>query len=212
MMISMKRIPLQRFGPFITPGKIWLMLTQIDEGFSEEDLEANLQRDKHARLCSLVSQFIDELTPTTPDFQLREACDQLVSNFCPQNRFLPLTKCLQLAILVDAPEMQSQLVSAHGMLAILEVLEAKSSSRDVTCKLLQIVNLVGACIFSSPSENVFTDCALAGQHGCRIFGEFLSHWVCRPFVLMLWPQLMSVQRHSSHDGSVVYPHDGTSIC
>ena len=38
--------------------------------------------------------------------------------------------------------MQSQLVSAHGMLAILEVLEAKSSSRDVTTKLLQIINLV----------------------------------------------------------------------
>lgn len=38
--------------------------------------------------------------------------------------------------------MQTQLVSAHGMLAILEVLEAKSSSRDVTCKLLQIINLV----------------------------------------------------------------------
>lgn len=38
--------------------------------------------------------------------------------------------------------MQSQLVSAHGMLAILEVLEAKTSSRDVMAKLLQIVNLV----------------------------------------------------------------------
>ena len=37
--------------------------------------------------------------------------------------------------------MQSQLVSAHGMLAILEVLEDKSS-RDVTLKLLQIVNTV----------------------------------------------------------------------
>lgn len=40
--------------------------------------------------------------------------------------------------------MQGQLVSAHGMLAILEVLEAKSSSRDVTVKLLRIVNLVSA--------------------------------------------------------------------
>lgn len=54
------------------------MKGQIDEGFSEEDLEANLLRDKHARLCQLVNQIIDELTPSTPDFQLREACDQLV--------------------------------------------------------------------------------------------------------------------------------------
>lgn len=37
--------------------------------------------------------------------------------------------------------MQSQLVSAHGMLAILEVLEGRLS-RDVTMKLLQIVNAV----------------------------------------------------------------------
>jgi len=37
--------------------------------------------------------------------------------------------------------MQEQLVSAHGMLAILEVLEGKCS-REVTMKLLQIVNLV----------------------------------------------------------------------
>lgn len=43
--------------------------------------------------------------------------------------------------MMDTPEMQSQLVSAHGMLAILEVLEGKSS-RDVTLKLLQIVNAV----------------------------------------------------------------------
>ncbi|OSX57176.1 hypothetical protein POSPLADRAFT_1050231 [Postia placenta MAD-698-R-SB12] len=93
---------------------------EIDEGFAEDDMESNLQRDKYARLSNTVTQLIDELTPSAPDFQLREACDQL------------------LAILSDTPEMQSQLVSAHGMLAILEVLEGRSS-RDVTIKLLQIV-------------------------------------------------------------------------
>jgi len=54
-------------------------LSQIDEGFAEDDLETNLQRDKHARLSSMVNQLIDELTPSAPDFQLRDACDQLVS-------------------------------------------------------------------------------------------------------------------------------------
>lgn len=54
-------------------------LFQIDEGFAEDDLEANLQRDKHARLCTLVNQLIDEFTPAAPDFQLQEACNQLVS-------------------------------------------------------------------------------------------------------------------------------------
>ena len=37
--------------------------------------------------------------------------------------------------------MQVQLVSSHGMLAILEVLEGRCS-RDVIMKLLQIINLV----------------------------------------------------------------------
>ncbi|KAF5382491.1 hypothetical protein D9615_003043 [Tricholomella constricta] len=94
---------------------------EIDEGFSEDDLDANLQRDKYARLCNMVNQLIDELTPSAPDFQLREACDQLLN------------------IMDDAPEMQVQLVSSHGMLAILEVLEGKCS-RDVIMKLLQIIN------------------------------------------------------------------------
>ncbi|KIP02523.1 hypothetical protein PHLGIDRAFT_130695 [Phlebiopsis gigantea 11061_1 CR5-6] len=93
----------------------------IDEGFAEEDLESNLQRDKHARLCNTVNLLIDELTPSAPDFQLREACDHL------------------LTIIIDTPEMQSQLVSAHGMLAIMEVLESRIS-REVALRLLQIVN------------------------------------------------------------------------
>ena len=46
-----------------------------------------------------------------------------------------------MGILSDAPEMQGQLVSAHGMLAILEVLEGRGS-RDVIMQLLQIINLV----------------------------------------------------------------------
>jgi hypothetical protein len=54
--------------------------SQIDEGFAEDDLEANLQRDKYARLTTAVNLLIDELTPSAPDFQLRDACDQLVSS------------------------------------------------------------------------------------------------------------------------------------
>jgi hypothetical protein len=48
----------------------------------------------------------------------------------------------KMSIMSDAPEMQSQLVSAHGMLAILEVLEGRGS-REVIMRLLQIINLVG---------------------------------------------------------------------
>jgi len=47
----------------------------------------------------------------------------------------------QLIIMTESPEMQTQLVSSHGMLAILEVLEGRCS-RDVIMRLLQIINLV----------------------------------------------------------------------
>ncbi|KAG2092487.1 uncharacterized protein F5147DRAFT_822346 [Suillus discolor] len=95
----------------------------IDEGFAEDDLETNLQRDKNARLCNMVNQLIDELTPSAPDFQLRDACDQLIN------------------IMTENPDMLVQLVSSHGMLAILEVLEGKCS-RDVLMKLLHMINLL----------------------------------------------------------------------
>lgn len=55
----------------------------------------------------------------------------------------------------DAPEMQQQLVSSHGMLAILEVLEAKPS-RDVIIRLLKIVSLVSPVPFTSPHRASLT--------------------------------------------------------
>ncbi len=122
----------------------WII--QIDEGFAEDDLEANLQRDKYARLTTAVNQLIDELTPSAPDFQLRDACDQLVRfsiSIPVSHTFVKKKSRVKMGILSDAPEMQSQLVSAHGMLAILEVLEGRGS-RDVIMRLLQIINLVSA--------------------------------------------------------------------
>ncbi len=50
--------------------------------------------------------------------------------------------------------MEVQLVSSHGMLAILEVLEGKCS-RDVIMKLLQIINLVRPCHVISGHCSVF---------------------------------------------------------
>ena len=50
--------------------------------------------------------------------------------------------------------MQTELVSSHGMLAILEVLESRCS-RDVTMKLLQMINLVRC--HNTPFELVMDD-------------------------------------------------------
>lgn len=60
---------------------------------------------------------------------------------------------MQIEIMEESPETQSQLVSSHGMLAILEVLEARKH-KDVTMKLLQIINLVG----DDKSRRGCTDC------------------------------------------------------
>ena len=77
--------------------------------------------------------------------------------------------------MTESSEMQTQLVSAHGMLAILEVLEGKCS-RDVTMKLLQIINLVSrgslieCCRSTEPSFP-----ARYSRPG--LLGELLSNWV-----------------------------------
>lgn len=47
----------------------------------------------------------------------------------------------QLSVLEGSLELQDHFVVAHGMLAVLEVLETKPS-RDVTLNLLGIVNMV----------------------------------------------------------------------
>ncbi|KAI0299616.1 hypothetical protein BC826DRAFT_932423 [Russula brevipes] len=147
---------------------------EIDEGFAEDDLEANLQRDKYARLTSAVNQLIDELTPSAPDFQLRDACDQLLS------------------IMSDAPEMQGQLVSAHGMLAILEVLEGRGS-REVITRLLQIINLLvtadasfleGFCLIGGiPVMMGFTSKRYTSE--CRLQASNFIQLLCHTSVLTL---------------------------
>ncbi|KAF8489636.1 kinase-like protein [Russula emetica] len=147
---------------------------EIDEGFAEDDLEANLQRDKHARLTTAVNQLIDELTPSAPDFQLRDACDQLLS------------------IVSEAPEMQGQLVSAHGMLAILEVLEGRGS-REVIMRLLQIINLLvtadasfleGFCLIGGiPVMMGFTSKRYPSE--CRLQASNFIQLLCHTSVLTL---------------------------
>ena len=75
----------------------------------------------------------------------------------------------------DTPDMQVQLVSSHGMLAILEVLEGKCS-RDIIMKLLQMINLV--CPFLSLLCSVFLNTTfLACEGGSGFSGEFLPDWV-----------------------------------
>ena len=55
---------------------------RLTEGYVEDDLEANLQRDQHAQFFTTVNQLIDELTPSAPNFQLWDANYKLVLPVC----------------------------------------------------------------------------------------------------------------------------------
>lgn len=147
---------------------------EIDEGFIDNDLETNLVRDKLARLCSTVNNLIEQLTPSSPDYVMRDACDGM------------------LAILEDAPEMQYQLVSSHGLLAIVDVLEA-NPSREVIMKLLRIVNLLvttdlsfleSFCLIGGiPVVMTFTTKKYSSE--CRLEASHFIRLLCHSSVLTL---------------------------
>ena len=94
---------------------------ELEEGFDEMDLEANVARDKYARLCTQVEGLVGSLKTTQSDDLLVDIAEQL------------------LEVLIDLPETKSVIISAHGMLPILEILET-CRDREAISLLLQIVN------------------------------------------------------------------------
>ncbi|KKA17829.1 Non-specific serine/threonine protein kinase [Rasamsonia emersonii CBS 393.64] len=96
---------------------------QLEEGFDEMDLEANIARDKHARVRNQVEALVTSLKTSQDDDVLADISEQLVAIFC------------------DLPETKNIIISAHGMLPILEILET-CRRRDVIFNLLKIVNAI----------------------------------------------------------------------
>lgn len=95
----------------------------LEEELDEVDLEENVARDKYARLCTTVEGLVANLKLDQPDDALIEILDQLLD------------------ILTDSPELKTVVVSSHGMLPILEVLET-CSRPDTQYRLLNIVNTI----------------------------------------------------------------------
>ncbi|KAL4978100.1 hypothetical protein BDW66DRAFT_165175 [Aspergillus desertorum] len=96
---------------------------QLEEGLDETDLEANIARDKHARLRSQVEGLVASLKTSQDEEVLGEISEQLLAVFC------------------DFPETKNIIISAHGMLPILEILDL-CRRRDITLCLLKIVNAI----------------------------------------------------------------------
>ncbi|CAL5873903.1 uncharacterized protein PFLUO_LOCUS8186 [Penicillium psychrofluorescens] len=96
---------------------------QLEEGFDEMDLEANIARDKYARLRNQVEGLVGSLKTSQDEEVLAEISEQLLTVFC------------------DLPETKNIIISAHGMLPILEILDT-CRRRDIVFCLLRVVNAI----------------------------------------------------------------------
>ncbi|RDW60891.1 cell division control protein-like protein 15 [Coleophoma cylindrospora] len=98
----------------------------IEQGFDEMDLQANIARDKHARLCMLVEGLVSSLKTTQAEEVLSDLSEQLLD------------------VLYESEDAKSLIISAHGMLPILEILEpcTVKSRQSMILQLLKVVNLI----------------------------------------------------------------------
>ena len=95
----------------------------LEEELDAVDLELNVARDKHARLCTLVEGLVSDLKLSRPD----DLLDDLVAQL--------------LHVLAESPDVKAVIVSSHGMLPLLEILETCSRPGTVL-SLLRIVNAI----------------------------------------------------------------------
>jgi serine/threonine protein kinase len=96
---------------------------QLEEGLPEVDLESNIARDKHARLRTEVEALVGQLKVMQDDDALLQISEDLMN-------FFDLFS-----------ETKSVIISAHGVLPILEILE-DCLRLDIVLNLLKIVNAI----------------------------------------------------------------------
>ncbi|KAL1907183.1 Protein kinase of the Mitotic Exit Network [Sporothrix stenoceras] len=98
----------------------------MDPGWDEMDLEANIARDRHARLAERVEELVRSLKTTEGEDQLSELTEDLLS------------------LLWENTEIKDLIISSHGLLPILEILEpcTVKSRQHMILQLLKIVNAI----------------------------------------------------------------------
>lgn len=96
---------------------------QLEQGMAQMDLETNIARDKHARLRTDVENLVGQLKISQDDDMLLQISEDLMNIFS----IFPDTKAV--------------IISAHGMLPILEILEI-CLRLDIVLNLLKIVNAI----------------------------------------------------------------------
>ncbi|KAM5380926.1 hypothetical protein ACJZ2D_003235 [Fusarium nematophilum] len=98
----------------------------MDPGWDEMDLEANIARDRHARLAEKVEDLVRSLKTTEGEDALAEFSEDL------------------LGLLWENNEVKNLIISAHGLLPILEILEpcTVKSRQYMILQLLKVVNAI----------------------------------------------------------------------
>ncbi|KAI1370501.1 cell division control protein [Hypoxylon crocopeplum] len=98
----------------------------MDPGWDEMDLEANIARDRHARLAEKIEELVRSLKTTEGEDTLLELSEDL------------------LGLLWESTEVKNMIISAHGLLPILEILEpcTVKSRQQMILQLLQVVNMI----------------------------------------------------------------------
>ncbi|KAG4417729.1 hypothetical protein IFR04_009168 [Cadophora malorum] len=98
----------------------------LEQGFDEMDLQANIARDKHARLCTLVEGLVSSLKVTEEHDTIADVSEQLLD------------------VLYESDDAKAMIIGAHGMLPILEILEpcTVKSRQSMILRLLKVVNTI----------------------------------------------------------------------
>ncbi|TDZ15943.1 Cytokinesis protein sepH [Colletotrichum orbiculare MAFF 240422] len=98
----------------------------MDPGWDEMDLEANIARDRHARLAEKVEELVRSLKISEGEERLGDLAEDL------------------LALLWENGEVKDLILSAHGLLPILEILEpcTVKSKQQMILSFLKVVNTI----------------------------------------------------------------------
>ncbi|KAH6604533.1 ste ste11 cdc15 kinase, partial [Trichoderma cornu-damae] len=98
----------------------------MDPGWDEMDMDAKIARDRQARLAEKVEELVGSLKMTEGEDMLAELSEHL------------------LVLLWENPEAKNLIISAHGLLPLLEILEpcTVKSRHHMILQLLKVVNAI----------------------------------------------------------------------
>ncbi|KAJ3995309.1 hypothetical protein F5050DRAFT_1800256 [Lentinula boryana] len=151
------------------------VFAEFDEPFAEDDLQTHIQRDKQARLSARVNALVDDLSfNASPTGNLLTtstgAAGELKDGRTAREDRLRDVVWELLNIIIASPEMQIQLVSSHGMLAILELLRIVNLLVTENVSFLESFCLIGGIpvVMGFTSKRFPSECRLEASNFIRL--------------------------------------------